>query len=237
MWCPLISMVCCLPAVTPCRVQMHSHEYTLSVSLFFLLLVLPCHLCPYHSRIFLISGPAGRRGTRDGKGGCCQDAGATSPQWLSCCAHPRPGETAGHRLISVITLDMPLCVSDGQTAMVIAYPHTVYTVTDRFLISNQDSGQIRIRDENPYLFVHKVIDIKGWWLVLSTRIAYYGHRAEVISCLCPNIPVLMYKKHSETFLWSRSCFYLNINLFVNFEKRRVLRGFFPPSPKIIQICA
>lgn len=106
------------------------------------------------------------------------------------CAHLRPGETACHRLISVITLDMPLCASDGETAMVIAYPPTVYTVTDRFLISNQDSGQRRIRDKNPYLFVHKVIDIKNWWLVLGTRIAYYGHRAEVISCFCPNIPVL-----------------------------------------------
>lgn len=35
LWCPLISKVCCLSAVTPCRVQMHTHEYTLSVSLFF----------------------------------------------------------------------------------------------------------------------------------------------------------------------------------------------------------
>lgn len=33
--CPLISMVCCLQVVTPCRVQMLTHEYILPVSLFF----------------------------------------------------------------------------------------------------------------------------------------------------------------------------------------------------------
>lgn len=56
---------------------------------------------------------------------------------------------------------MSLCVSDGQTAMVIAYPHTVYTVTDRFLMSNQDSGQRRIRDKNSYIFGHTVVDEKA----------------------------------------------------------------------------
>lgn len=42
--------------------------------------------------------------------------------------------SGGHRIILVIAQDMSLCVSDGQTAMVVAYPHTIYTVTDGFLM-------------------------------------------------------------------------------------------------------
>lgn len=103
---------------------------------------------------------------RDGKGGCCQDAGAegfcqaTSPQRLSHCAHPTSEERVGHRLIRVVAQDVSLCESDGQTAMVFAYLHTVHTVTDRFLMDSQDSGQRRIRDKNSYIFVHTVRDVK-----------------------------------------------------------------------------
>lgn len=42
--------------------------------------------------------------------------------------------SGGHRIILVIAQDMSLCVSDGQTAMVVTYLYTIYTVTDRFLM-------------------------------------------------------------------------------------------------------
>lgn len=67
---PLISAVCCLPAVTPSRVQMHTHGYIPPGSL----LALPALLVP--QKTFLIPRPAGRRGIREGRRGCCQDAGA-----------------------------------------------------------------------------------------------------------------------------------------------------------------
>lgn len=38
-----------------------------------------------------------------------------------------------------------LCVSDGQIAMVLAYPRIIYTATDRFLLSNRDSVHMQLK--------------------------------------------------------------------------------------------
>lgn len=54
-----------------------------------------------------------------------------------------------------------LCVSDGQIAMELAYPYIIYAATDRFLLSNQDSGQSGTRDRNSYICAHAVKGVKG----------------------------------------------------------------------------
>ena len=93
-----------------------------------------------------------------------------------------------------------LCVSDGQTAMVLACSYIIYTATDRFLLSNQDSGQSGTRDRNSYICAHTVKDVKGWChLVLGARVAYYGHSAGVTSCLYSNILILMANNIQKLF--------------------------------------
>lgn len=93
-----------------------------------------------------------------------------------------------------------LCVSDGQIVMVLAYPYIIHTASDRFLLSNQDSGQSEMRDRNSYIYAHAVKDVKGWChLVLGARIAYYGHSAEITSCLYSNILLLMANNIQKLF--------------------------------------
>lgn len=50
---------------------------------------------------------------------------------VDCWSHTNIGNYMGYVI---------LCVSEGQIAMVLAYPYIIYTATGRFLLSNQDSG-------------------------------------------------------------------------------------------------
>jgi len=137
---------------------------------------------------------------RQGRRGCCLDVGAEGfcqmllqlPHNVSLCPPHLKGDSWSQNNMGNDIGYVTLCVSDRQIAMVLACPYIIYTATDRFLLRNQNAGQSGKRDRNSYTCAHAAKYVKGCrHLVLSARIPYYGHSAEVTSCLYSNILLLM----------------------------------------------